>query len=349
MRGVTQLLLLMSLLSFFGCRHNPPTPEPVPLAQPAAGGVVRLDSFYYTATHGYRGFTNRGYRAERLADGNVRITVELGDDRDRVFEADASVMDSLAALVQTYRMDRYKERYMPMFDIKDGDTWDFALNYSDGKRVRSGGYEALPSGGKEAFDKIEEFFAPWLNHGPSEDVALTAFRYELHNEKGTEVFFFKKEESHNAVYYRNLGEWDGYNYYCGDPKVLEQLDKDLRYSRACSYCGEKLSEEDKSRPRWIAILEYADGSKYELMDYLDRKHDDYRHKPPTGTERAIRYLAERHFAAEIERIGTLPPEQLGEHSRTTYKADGTPSRTIRYAGDGTVLGGRDYDDPMVDF
>ena len=321
----------MSLLSLLGCRPSPST----------------LDSFYYSATHGFRGFTNRGYRAERLDDGKTRITVELGDDRDRVFLAEASVMDSLEALVQTYRMDRYKERYKPMFDIKDGDTWDFSLKYSDGKTVRSGGYEALPANGREAFRQVEEFFSPWLNHESAEEASLVAFRYELHNEEGTEIFSFREER--NAVYFRNLGSQEGYNYYCGDPEVLTKLDKDLREIHAGSYCGEKLSEEDKSRPRWIAILTYSDGRMYELMDYLDRDSDDYRHRPPTNTERGIRQSAERHFAAEIERIGTLPPEQLGEHSRTTYKADGSPSRTIRYAGDGTVLGGRDYDNPTVDF
>ncbi len=321
----------MSLLSLLGCRPS----------------LSTLDSFYYSATHGFRGFTNRGYRAERLDDGKTRITVELGDDRDRVFLAEASVMDSLEALVQTYRMDRYKERYKPMFDIKDGDTWDLSLKYSDGKTVRSGGYEALPANGREAFKEVEAFFAPWLNFAPAEDATLVAFRYELHNEEGTEVFSFREER--NAVYFRNLGSQEGYNYYCGNPEVLTKLDKDLREIHACSYCGEKLSEEDKSRPRWIAILTYSDGRMYELMDYLDRDSDDYRHRPPTNTEREIRQSAERHFAAEIERIGTLPPEQLGEHSCTTYKADGSPSRIIRYAGDGTVLGGRDFDNPNVDF
>ncbi len=321
----------MSLLSLLGCRPGPSA----------------LDSFYYSATHGFRGFTNRGYRAERLDDGKTRITVELGDDRDRVFLAEASVMDSLEALVQTYRMDRYKERYKPMFDIKDGDTWDFSLKYSDGKSVRSGGYEALPANGREAFKEVEAFFAPWLNFAPAEDATLVAFRYELHNEEGTEVFSFHGERK--AVYFRNLGSREGYNYYCGNPEVLTELDKDMREIHACSYCGEKLSEEDKSRPRWIAILTYSDGRMYELMDYLDRDSDDYKHRPPTNTEREIRQSAEHHFAAEIERIGTLPPEQLGEHSCTTYKADGSPSRIVRYAGDGTVLGGRDYDNPTVDF
>lgn len=345
MPTMTKFLFLMSLLSFLGCRPAMPTPDP--LAQPVPDGPRRLESFYYTATHGYRGFTNRGYRAERLSDGKVRITVELGDDRDRVFLADAAVMDSLEALVREYRMDHYKERYKPMFDIKDGDTWDFSLKYSDGKRVRSGGYEAMPTGAKEAFHKVEELFAPWRNMELAQDAVLKAFRFELHSDKGTEVFSFKKEER-NSVYFRTMGSFQGWNYYCGDPILLEKLDKDLRQINACSYCGEKLSEEDKSRPRWIAILEYSNGRVFELMDYLDRD-GGYDHRPPTNTERAIRNIAESYFSAEIERIKALPDEARGDHSCTSYKPDGSPSQIIYYSGDGTVLGGHDYDDPMADF
>ena len=345
MPTVTKLLFLMSLLSFLGCR--PATPTPDPLAQPVPDGQTRLESFYYTATHGYRGFTNRGYRAERLADGKTRITIELGNDRDRVFQAEASVMDSLEVLVQEYGMNRYKERYKPMFDIKDGDTWDFSLKYSNGKRVRSGGYEAMPKGAREAFQKVEEFFAPWRRMGLAEDASLKAFRFELHSDEGTEVFSFKKDER-NAVYFRTLGSFEGWTYYCGDPQLLEKLDQDLRQIDACSYCGEKLSEEDKSRPRWIAVLEYSDGRLFELMDYLDRD-GGYDHRPPTNTEREIRYAAESYFKAEIERIKALPEEERGNHSCTNYKADGSPSRTINYAADGTVLGGHDYDNPMNDF
>jgi hypothetical protein len=247
-------------------------------------------------------------------------------------------------------MDKYKERYMPKFDVKDGDTWEVSFDYSDGKHVFSSGYFTMPDKAGEAFDKVEDLFAPWRDMEPAEDVPLVSFRYELHSQdEGTEVFWFKQDEYHNAVYFRKLGSFEGWNYYCGDSKVLAELAKETRYIHACSYCGEDLSKEKTSRPRWIAILEYADGSKFELMDYLDRDSDDYKHRPPTNTEREIRQSAERHFLAEIERIGTLPPEQLGEHSRTTYKADGSPSRTINYSGDGTVLGGHDFDNPTVDF
>ena len=339
MKPVTKLIFLMSLLSLFGCGNNTPAP--------AYDGPVRLDSFYHTATHGYRGFTNRGYRAVRLADGKARITVELGDDRDRMFETDDAILDSLLALTKEYKMDNYKEKYMPRGDWRDGDTWEVSFDYSDGKHVFSSGYVAMPNGAEEAFDKVEKLFAPWRDREP--DTALVSFRYERHSkDEGTEVFWFKKDEYHNAVYFRLPGTLEGWNYYCGDASVLETLAEEMRYLHACSYCGEDLSKEKTSRPRWIAILEYADGSKFELMDYLDRD-GGYDHRPPTTTERQLRFIAEDVFKAEIERIGNLPPEQLGEHSRTTYKPDGTPSRTINYGGDGTVLNGYDYDNPDLDF
>ena len=341
MHSVTKFLLLMSLLSFLGCRPQTPAPQSL------ADGPVRLTSFYYTATHGYHGFTNRGYRAKLQNDGSVRITVELGDDRDRIFEADASVMDSLEAIVREYRMDKYKERYKPMFDVKDGDSWDFSLDYSDGKGVRSGGYFTMPDGAREAFDKIEGLFTPWRDQEP-DGAALVSFRFELHVQEGSEVFWFKKDEFHNAFYFRKMGSIEGWNYHCGDEKVLERLDKEIRWMHACSYCGEDLSREDTARPRWIAILEYADGRKFELMDYLDRD-GGYDHRPPTNTERGLRFAAEEQFNKEIERIGTLSPEEIGEHSCTTYNAKGEPQRTINYDGFGNVLGGRDYSNPDLDF
>ena len=340
MHTVAKLLLIMSFLSLFGCGH---APEP----QTVSDGPVTLNSFYYTETHGYRGYTNRGYKADRLDDGKVRITIELGNDRDRIFVADAFVMDSLEAIVKEYKMNRYKEKYMPRFDIKDGDSWSFHLGYSDGKHVSSHGYVAKPNGAGEAFDRIESFFSHWRDQEP-DGVALVSFRFELHVQEGSEVFWFKKDEFHNAVYFRPMGSFDGWNYYCGDENVLESLDKEVRWMHACSYCGEDLSQEDTARPRWIAILEYANGSKFELMDYLDRD-GGYDHRPPTHTERELRYYAEKIFKQEIERIGALPPEQIGEHSCTSYDAQGKPQRTIHYDGEGRVLSGRDYNDPDLDF
>ena len=344
---MTKLLILMSLLSLLGCGRPSPDPEPQPVGR--HGQLMKLD---YGGTHGYHAYSNIDFLAERLENGKTRITVKVGNDRDRVFEEDGSVMDSLEAIVYQYKTYRYDGTYTPKFDILDGDSWHLYQDFSDGTHASCSGYEATPPGkGREAIGKIDGFFSRWLNQEPAEDVALVAFRYELHTAEGDEVFTFKKGEDRCAVYFRTMGSNDGWNYYCGNPDLSASLARAIKWGHMGSYTGEKVKDEDTSRPRWILIAEYENGQKIEAMDYLERtlKDDDWVHGVPSLSERELRYEVERYFQKEISRISQLSPEEIGEHSCTTYDASGKPSRTIRYAGDGTVLGGRDYDNPDIDF
>lgn len=344
---VTRLLLLMSLLSFLGCGH--PTPSPSPQTNGRHGQLMKLE---YGGTHGYHAYSNIDFRAERLKDGRTRITVMVGNDRDRVFEEESSTMDSLEAIVYAYKMYKYDGSYTPRYDVLDGDSWHLSMDFADGEHQSCHGYEATPPGkGGEGLGKIEGFFSRWLNQEPAEEVALVSFRYELHTEEGDEVLWFKKDEDRCPVYFRMMGSNEGWNYYCGDPDLAIQLARAIRWCHMASYTGEKLEKEDKSLPRWVLIAEYENGQKIEDMDYLDRdlKDDDWHHGVPSLSERELRYEAERLFGKELSRIQQLQPEELGRHSCTTYDAQGKPSRTINYAGDGTVLGGRDYNDPDLDF
>ena len=334
----------MSLLSLFGCGPKNPAPAP-------DSADKRLKELHFSATHGYHAYSNIGYRAERTENGKTLITVEVGNDRDRVYEADGSVMDSLEAIVREYRMDRYDGHYKPKFDILDGDSWDFYIRFADGKSASCSGYMAYPPrGGAEALGKVEGMLSRWLYVEPAEDVALVSFRYELHNEEGSEVFYFKKNDSSNAVYFRNMGSFKGVNYNCGDSTLLNKMARDISYMHLGSYSGEDLSSEDTSRPRWIMIAEYADGTKYEKMDYLDREPEDkWRHNVPSFTEMGLRGTVESYFSDEFERIGKLSPEERGNYSVTSYDAKGKPQRIINYDAQGTVLGGRDYNNPDLDF
>ena len=345
---MTRFLLLMSLSFFFGCGHNNPAPKPEPDGPTKADGLVSLE---YGGTHGYHAHSNIDYKAERMADGKTRVTVMVGNDRDRVFEEDGSVMDSLEAIVLAYKMYKYDRQYTPKFDILDGDSWHLYLHFAD-KNTSCGGYEAYPPGkGAEGLRKIEGFFSRWLNREPAEEVALTAFRYELHDEEGDEVFWFKKGEDRCPVYFRALGSNEGWYYDCGNPDLSVFLGRIMRWYHVASYTGENLAIEETSRPRWIVVAEYANGQKFEVLEYLDRKtgNSDWRHDVPSISGRGIRYDAEHCFQEEFSRIRQLEPGQVGNHSCTTYDGNGKPGRTIHYAGDGTVLGGRDYNNPDMDF
>ena len=164
MRHASLLLLVMSLFSFPGCGQNKPAPE--------LDRDVHLKSLYYSASHGYHAYSNIGYRAERLEDGQTRITVIVGDDRDRVFLAEGAVMDSLEALVREYRMNGFSGHYEPKMDILDGDSWSMELVFTDGNVTSCGGYMAYPPKGAAGIGKTEGLLSSWLYLEPAEGSPL---------------------------------------------------------------------------------------------------------------------------------------------------------------------------------
>ena len=100
---MNKILLLMSILSLFGCGHRP-APAPVSGPSDTERRLVKLE---YGGTHGYHAYSNIDYTAERTDDGKTCITLVVGDDRDRVFVEEGTVMDSLETIVLKYKMYKY--------------------------------------------------------------------------------------------------------------------------------------------------------------------------------------------------------------------------------------------------
>ena len=273
-------LLLMSLLSLFGCGHNAPAPLP------GTNDGRTLKYIHFSGTHGYHAYSNIGYKAERMDDGKTRVTVEVGDDRDRVFEAEGSLMDSLEALVRKYRMHRYSGHYQPKMEILDGDSWSMEIMFMDGSYSSCGGYMAYPPGkGAEAIGKVEGMLSRWLYQEPAEEVALVSFHYEWIDGDVCETFDWTREG--------------------GNPDLAKRLALIISWNHMGSYTGENRAEEDTSRPRWILTAEYENGQKIEAMDYLDRPADHWRLGVPSISEMGLRTETERLFSEESRRIENL--------------------------------------------
>ncbi len=279
----------MSLLSFFGCGHVTP---------------ASLASIHFSATHGYHAYSNIGYKAERLPNGASRITVEVGNDRDRVFETDGSLMDTLDALVREYRMDRFSGYYQPKMEIMDGDSWSMEINFSDGTYSSCGGYMAYPPGkGAAAIGKVEGLLSRWLDQEPAEEIALISFRYEMCCEEGSEAFSFRKKDAIYTISSRPLGADKPFVSDAGDEDLAKMLANTIRWSHMGSYTGENPAEEDTSRPRWILLTEYENGQKIETMDYFDRSTgDNWRYGVPSISEMDLRNETERCFSLQVRRI-----------------------------------------------
>jgi len=285
MPHVIRLLLVMSLLFFPGCGRPAPAP---------------LKSIYYSATHGYHAYSNIGYRAERLENGNTRVSVLVGNDRDRVFETEGSLMDSLEALVREYRMDRFKGHYEPKMDILDGDSWSMEICYTDGSSTSCGGYMAYPHRGAEGIFKTEGILSRWLYQEPAEEVALVSFRYEYCDGEGSEAYAFQLKDTVCTAFMQPYGQAKGQTFEGVDPELSKRIANDIRWNHMGSYIGENRAEEDKTRPRWILTAEYENGQKIEAMDYLDRESkDSWRHDVPSISEIGFRSSVQQSFSVMI--------------------------------------------------
>lgn len=295
MRHVLRLLLVMSLLSFLGCGQNKPAPE--------LDRDVHLKSFYYSASHGYHAYSNIGYRAERLEDGQTRITVIVGNDRDRVFLAEGAVMDSLEALVREYRMNNFTGHYEPKMEIMDGDSWSMELVFTDGNITSCGGYMAYPPNGAAGIGKAEGILSSWLYQEPAEEVALISFHYEVHDAEGSEIYTFTQKGEKGSAFVQPYGQAKGQQYDGIDDFLPKRLANEIRWNHMASYTGENLLEADTSRPRWILKAEYANGQKIETMDYLDRSAEDsWRQGVPSISEMGLRSSTEQGFKEAIQQL-----------------------------------------------
>ena len=295
---VITLLILMSLFSLSGCgQKNNAGPGP------ELDRDVHLQSVYYSATHGYHAHSNIGYRAERLESGNTRVIVEVGNDRDRVFEAEGAVMDSLEALVRKYRMHNFKGHYEPEMEIMDGDSWSMELVFTDGAVTSCGGYMAYPPKGAQGIGMTEGILSRWLYQEPAEEVALVSFRYEYHDADGYGVYAFEQKDSGGSAFVQPYGEAKGKTCEGLDDFLPKRLSNEIRWNHMASYTGGNPAEEDTSRPRWILRAEYANGQKVEAMDYLDRTpEDDWRHDVPSVSEMGLRSSTEQGFKEALRQM-----------------------------------------------
>ena len=290
-----KLLLVMSLFSFLGCGHK------VPALGPELDKNVHVQSLHYSATHGYHAYSNIGYKAERLENGKTRVVVEVGNDRDRVFETEGSLMDSIEALVREYRMNTFTKHYEPKMEILDGDSWSMEICYTDGSSNACGGYMAYPPRGAKGIFETEGLLSRWLYQEPAEEVALVYFHFEVHDAEGSERYECRIKDTVCTAFVQSAGQKKGTTYENVDPSLAKTLANEIRWNHMGSYTGENLQEEDKTRPRWILRAEYENGQKIEAMDYLDRTPEDsWRHGVPSISEMGMRSDTQRAFSETLK-------------------------------------------------
>ena len=161
------------------------------------------------------------------------------------------------------------------------------------------------------------------------------FRYELYLGGKSEVYYYsnKAQYDYATFYSRNLGDDTGWSYTVSDEavKALTQLAIELNLDR---FPFTKLSDEDKSRNRWIIAVECENGKQISIVSYLSdetRQSDD-----------EIRSRCEAAFKAIP--IRDADGKMMGEFTKTVY-SNGKKVQEIYYTRDGIVHGGKDFTIP----
>lgn len=140
---VKVMVVLVSLLSFFGCRSED-----------------RIVAFSLSKSDG-RG---NGYRYEvrETEDGKVHFLFNKGFPSEKEYYSDDhSVFDTLDQIVRKYHMKRYRSNYRPWGNFKDGYSWSLSVDYASGKEISTGGYMASPMNWGKAREELLECLDYW--------------------------------------------------------------------------------------------------------------------------------------------------------------------------------------------
>lgn len=324
----------------------------------AAPDSAKLKSFYYSSS-GMMHRSGERYEVRKDSDGNIHVNIDEDKMNEKLIITDyRGIFNDLQKIVSQYRMNTYKGSYMPQFEILDGESWSFGLSYEDDQYISASGYEAWPEGFKNALAAVRDYFSKWrlmpVKNGKVSaedaeaflagfekhiDSELTSFRYERYDYGKSKVYYVSKNENFTSFYYRGWGTNKGYTYYCGNPNILYSFKSNVIDSyRLAGFPQTPLSKENTKRSRWIVKAEFADGTVLEIIDYIPDTPYEY--------DRLIEGMVDAIIEEGMNAIRAKSPAEIGEYSVTTYDANGKPSVQINYDGEGRVLNGRDFNDPL---
>ena len=97
------------------------------------------------------------YIFERTEDGTCYLTRILGyrDEEGKKVQVPEATAEELWQIIQEEKMTKYKDRYTPKCDIRDGYMWLLDVRFKEGK-LYTGGDNVMPDGGK-GIHRLEKY------------------------------------------------------------------------------------------------------------------------------------------------------------------------------------------------
>ena len=106
----------------------------------------RLTYFSFNHHNTMRIYNGENYKVETMKDGRIHIVIDEGFPKEKdFFINETTVFVELKAIVDEFKMDKYKSDYQPWMRVFDGDSWSLYYKYDSGRSIHSGGYMAWPN------------------------------------------------------------------------------------------------------------------------------------------------------------------------------------------------------------
>ena len=128
-------------------------------AKMPTGALLELEY----SKHGSRGGTEYMTQVKRMENGDMVLRAMQKEDGPLMEKTlTAEEVKGFVQIIEEEKMYKYKERYNPIFDIKDGRSWTFRARFED-DYIYSHGYAASPSG--DGLERIMGYSQKLVEHG----------------------------------------------------------------------------------------------------------------------------------------------------------------------------------------
>jgi len=140
------------------------------------------------------------YKVSTLDDGRVHVVIDEGSpDGKELYLGDSTILDELQEMVQSFKMDRYKEQYRRRTRIVDGDAWNLNYRYNTGRSVSSGGYMAWPKNFQAVREAMAAYFQKWRDCQTGV-LFIDYFKFTSHNGQGRDIeYTLQRGETETTV------------------------------------------------------------------------------------------------------------------------------------------------------
>ena len=159
----------------------------------------RLTYFSFNQHNTMRYLNGEGYKVSAEKDGRIRVIIDEALPSEKEFYLDdASIFDSLKAIVDEYKMDKYKSDYKPLMRVLDGDSWSLYYKYDSGRSVSSGGYMAWPRNYSEAHQALADYFKQWREWQVGIKM-IDYFKFTSKNKQGRDIEYILERGDEEAT------------------------------------------------------------------------------------------------------------------------------------------------------